>query len=1047
MFKFFSVAALLCFFLSPAPIYAQEGARLSVVVLDPSGAAVPTAKVTLIQRSRGSARSADTEVSGDCYFASLNPGAYRLEVEKQGFDKYVIEDLELHARDFQTLRINVKVSAAEKAEITVKGTVEGVQIDTSTGATVSGRYSTDLPSNDRSIGSLVLMAPGIVNAGGALAGSGDVNANGLRSNTNYYTVDGLSANAGTAPSAGGGSFFGGGFGGVGTTGSTLLTTAAGNTFNMISLDAMQEFRVQTSTFAPEFGRSPGAQVNVTSRSGSNYIHGSAYGYYRNNRFDANDWFGNSYSLARGQLLSEDYGGTVGGPIQENKTFFFASFEGLHLTQPRTDIESVPDLASRSKAGPALQPYLFAFPVPNGQELGNGAAQFLSVYSTPSSTDATSLRVDRILSSRTTGFLRYSYTPSNNTTRGGFDSSADSVHHYTSNSQSLTAAITVISKDDFVNDIRLNVSRNVSVMNSIMDTFGGAVVLPDTLIYPTGIDSTTGTYSLNVMGVGGYSKGQSSDSAQNAANLVFTQSVSDGGHQYKAGADVRALMPTYRYLPYSEEVSFDGLTGNEGGLLTGSATNYVVSSNVTGRYPLYLNYAFYMQDTWKKTSRLTLTYGFRWDVNPPPFARSGPSLLGLDDSGNLDSSNPLYKTRWFNFAPRLGFAYQLRGSGNHLTLLRGGFGIFYDTGYGSSANAFNSAPYVNSIITNSPAFPITEALQEPPGLPPAEPYTQVFAANADLVSPRVFQYNMILERWLGAGQVLSVGYVGTLGHDLLLQTSAPTFFTSAYDLAIITTNGGSSSYNALQAQYRRTLSHGLQAQASYTWSHSLDTSSSDYGGGGFALVASSHGDSNFDVRQNFIGTLSYMIPSPKPTALRWVLGDWALDGVFTARTGLPFDVTGLLTQATGSTSTTTTTTQFYFAEVRPDVTGAPLWISDPHAPGGQRLNPAAFSAPAVDTQGNLGRNVLRGFNAYQADLSFRRVFPIGDRYRLQARVDAFNALNHPNFANPTENAGANLASPLFGVATQMLYSAVGSGMNPSQTNGGPRTIQFSLRLQF
>jgi hypothetical protein len=120
-------------------MFAQEGARLSVVVLDPSNAAVPSAKVTLIQRSRGSARSAETEVAGNCYFGSLNPGAYRLEVEKQGFDKYVIEDLELHARDFQTLRLNIKVAAAEKTEITVKGTVEGVQIDTATGTTVSGR--------------------------------------------------------------------------------------------------------------------------------------------------------------------------------------------------------------------------------------------------------------------------------------------------------------------------------------------------------------------------------------------------------------------------------------------------------------------------------------------------------------------------------------------------------------------------------------------------------------------------------------------------------------------------------------------------------------------------------------------------------------------------------------------------------------------------------------------------------------------------------------------------------------------------------------------
>ena len=175
----------------------------------------------------------------------------------------------------------------------------------------------------------------------------------------------------------------------------------------------------------------------------------------------------------------------------------------------------------------------------------------------------------------------------------------------------------------------------------------------------------------------------------------------------------------------------------------------------------------------------------------------------------------------------------------------------------------------------------------------------------------------------------------------------------------------------------------------------------------------------------------------------------MDGVVTARTGMPFDVTGLLTQDTGTPRRRPPPhpPSFYFAQVRPDLTGAPTWIIDPHAPGGKRLNPAAFAAPASGYQGDLGRNVLRGFGAFQADLSFRRVFPIGDRFRLQARVDAFNASNHPNFANPTENAGANLASPLFGVVTQMLYSSVGNGMNPSQTSGGPRSVQFSLRLQF
>ena len=222
-----------------------------------------------------------------------------------------------------------------------------------------------------------------------------------------------------------------------------------------------------------------------------------------------------------------------------------------------------------------------------------------------------------------------------------------------------------------------------------------------------------------------------------------------------------------------------------------------------------------------------------------------------------------------------------------------------------------------------------------------------------------------------------------------------------------------------------------------------------GGGGFALLlGNATGSSDYDIRHNLNATASFQLWNPKPAPLRWVLGHWFLDGVFTFRTALPFDVTGDLTRDANAdpTSVTGVSSSFFFASVRPNITGAPIWISDPNAPGGKRLNRAAFAAPATGQQGNLGRNVLRGFDAVQADLAVRRQFPIGDRFNLQLRLDAFNALNHPNFASPSAQQGASFQSPFFGVSTQMLYSAAG-GVNPSQTSGGPRSLQFSLRLQF
>jgi hypothetical protein len=1030
-------------------MFAQEGARLAVTVMDPSDAAVPGAKVTVVEKGRGATRSGLTEESGTFYFNALTPGSYRVEVEKTGFEKYTVEELQLHARDFQSLRLQVRVAAAEKSEVTIRGEVEGVQIDPSTGASVSGRYAADLPSNSRSIQMLVLMAPGVIYAGGG-RGAGDVNVNGLRSNTNYYTLDGVSVNAGAGSAqSSGGNFFGmaGGF----TTSPALATTAGGNTLNLITLDAMQEFRVQTSAFAPEFGRSPGAQVSVSSRGGSNFLHGNLFGFYRNDQFNSADWFSNSENLAKGSMSMKDYGATVGGALQPNKTFFFAAYEGLRLDQPRTAIDSVPNSAVRSLASPGILPYVRAFPIANGIDLGNGAAQFLSVYSLPSKTDAASVRLDRVINSHVSSFLRYSYTPSKNDSRGGADVSSNSLQDLKTTSQSLTGAMTFVTRDDFVNDIRVNVARTTYRLNSNMDGFGGAIVPSDSILFPSGIDSGSGSYSLSVLGVGGFSKGRTNNNSQSSGNFVFTQSVSDGGHQYRTGIDARVLMPTYHFKPYSVDTTFDGMNGSYGGFLTGTATNAVVRSNVTDRYPFYQNYAFYIQDTWKKTNRLTLTYGFRWDVNPAPSARSGPGLYALDSSWNISTSGKIYGTTWFNIAPRFGVAYQLWGSGDHVTLIRSGAGVFYDTGYGASANAFDSAPYVNTVISPLAAFPLNSTVLVVPGLPPAKPYGLVMGADPNLKPPRVYQWNLIMERWFGSGQSVSVGYVGTAGTRLLRQENAGSFFSTDYNLLQITTNGAESRYHGLQAQYRRTLSKRLQAQVAYTYSHSIDTASSDTGGGGFALLLGNpRGNSDFDVRHNLVATASFQIWNPKYKPLRWVFGNWFLDGVYTYRTALPFDVSGILTQESNNSSTTTGIgSSFFFASVRPDVTGEPVWITDVHAPGGKRLNRAAFKAPADGTQGDLGRNVLRGFNASQADFAVRRQIPITDRFNVQLRLDAFNALNHPSFANPLPQQGASFSSPYFGLATQLLYAGGNSGaaLNPSQASGGPRSVQFSLRLQF
>ncbi len=1040
------------FLMVSIPLFAQETGSLRIFVTDPSGAAVPDAQVTIGDDLHGSRPASATEGDRSFYVINgLDPGVYRLEVNKAGFDPYVIEKLRVHSRDSQLVRIPLRVSAAGTQTVTVTAEVEGISSDPSAGTAVDGAYMADLPVNSRSFTSLLTLAPGLTDAGDGP--DGGVHSNGLRSNTNYYMVDGVSANTGVGGGGGPGPGGpGGGFGGSGANGTSVATNASGNSSNLISLDAIKEMQVQVSTFAPEFGRSPGAQISITSRGGSNEFHGSAFEYFRDTAFNANDWFNNENGLGRGTQHLNDTGFTLGGPVRKNTTFFFASLEGSHLEQPHTEVDTVPDNSVRSRILGPLAPYLDAFPRANGPEVGIDVAEFNTTYSTPSTSSSESIRIDRIINSKITAFLRYSNSPSTASNRGGLNSTANSVTKNSADTQSLTGSVTWVDDDNQIHNLRINTSRTLFRSSTSMDTFGGAQLLSDSLLYPSGVDSSNGTFSLNVSGVGGYSVGGKTDTAQNQVNIVFDESGVAGKINAKIGIDYRLLLPTYRVQPYTEFVSFNGISDNSDSLLSGIAQNASVTANVTGRYPIYHNFAAYYQHAWKNTAYTTLTYGLRWDLNPAPGVRSGPHLLGLDSSDDLSSSAPLYHTRWFNISPRFGLASELTHAPRHEFIFRGGVGLFYDTGYGSTASAFNNPPYSNTVITTEPSFPLSSDVSQAPVLPPTTPYGLVSGADPSLKSPIIYEFNATLEKRIGTGRVLTVGFLGSHGGGLLTTQTQPGFFSTTYSMLQLTTNGGNSDYRALQTQYRQTVGRLLLTQISYTLGHSIDTSSNDSGFSGFAILGGkTTADSNYDIRHSVTGTATLAVPSPSGgfAFLRPALGNWYMDAIVSAHTSLPFDVQGQTVEGgsscpTSGTSSVSLCQKGFAAMVRPNLTGAAIWISDPAVPGGRRINPAAFSIPSSG-EGNELRNALRGFGFINADLSLRRKIRLTERLSVQLRADAHNALNHPNFANPNALEGANLSDANFGIATRMLYNSFGNGS--VQSSGAPRSVQLSLRFQF
>ena len=1031
-----SLAVCLIGSLSQVVVLAQESAALSGEVIDPSQAAVVGANVTLTDLQRGVRRVRATNETGSYLFEPLEPGVYSLLVQSKGFTDLQIDRIELKARDRRTLKLELALPVTGTS-VTVEAIAEGISGDASAGAVVEGTFLENLPVNSRSVSSILPMTPGIVTAAGP---GGEVNSNGQRSNTNYYMMDGVSMSTGMPVGAGPGAGFGGGAAAVPVTGGAGGAGGLGS----ISLDSLQEVRVQTSAFAPEFGRTPGAQISMTTRGGTNGVHGSAYEYFRNHHFNANDWFANQGGLARGRMLQNQFGGTLGGPVIHNRTFFFASADILRMQTPLTSVASVPDLDSRAAAPAALRAYLRAFPIPNGPELDAGAARYSVVTTNPQNRQSYSGRLDHAINARDSMFVRYGYSPADFKQRGAEFVSPNVYSAVNSHSHSVTGAWTRVVNASAANDLRVNYSSNTLTMSGGMDDLGGAIPLKDTQVFPKGVDSTNGSFSLSVLGLASYSLGARGSNDQKQINVIEGFSATAGSHTYKMGVDYRTSRVTNHNVPYSSMATFSGLAAGDGSLLSGTATMSSVSSAMTEVYPATTNYSAYIQDTWRMSAASTLTFGVRWDVNPAPSVWDGPRPYALSSfsSSRVTQGEPLYDTRWADLAPRVGLVKQISAEKGKELVLRGGFGIFHDPGYGTSLAAFGGAPYSNIKTLTLPDFPLSATDRQPPGLPATKPFGTLGAAERSLQSPSVWQWNVALERSYGLAQTLSIGYLGTSGKSLL-RSETQAAFSGDYDVLRLATNGADSSYHALQVQFRRRYSHNLQAQVAYTWSHSIDTASNDFGGGAFAtLLTSERGNSDYDIRHVLNASGSWLLPSTKVPVLSALLRDWWSDFMFATRTGTSFDVVGVSASAGGST-----TGRGLFAQVRPDYNGLPVWVDDSGVPAGRRLNQAAFTSPTSYAQGNLGRNSIGGFGQTQLDFAVRRQVNLTERQALHLSVQAFNIFNHPSFANPSRNEGASMTSANFGVSTRAQNQGFGGGSGSLSQVGGPRSLQFVVRYQF
>jgi hypothetical protein len=586
----------------------------------------------------------------------------------------------------------------------------------------------------------------------------------------------------------------------------------------------------------------------------------------------------------------------------------------------------------------------------------------------------------------------------------------------------------------------------------LDNFGGAVPFDLGTITDSNGQTTPAVDAFQFfLGFGGTGDVLLDDrrTKQRQFNFVDTMSYSLGRHSLKFGLDYRQLTtPLFALGPNAFET---GIFTSQTQVRQNSALQVQVLSNTRPDLPIapvYKNFSLFAQDEWKPTQRLSLSLGLRWELNPPPTDAYGNLPYTLNQITNLSTSvvapkgTQLWKTTYHNLAPRIGAAYRLRGGSRRETLIRGGFGIFYDLGNTYASTGYTGVGIASRIILTNVAFPLTAAQGNVPAPSITAPYnSSVTAFDPNLELPYTLQWNVTAEQAIGKSQALTVAYVGSAGRRLLWQHNVfPALlgnsnFTSSA-VAILVENGITSDYDALQMQFQRRLSRGLQLLSSYTWSHSIDEASTNF----FSrqLLRAS---SDFDVRHTFQAALTYDVPGHYDNPLaRAILRFWSTDARITGRCGLPVEVTaGTFTDASGRQ-------EFLRGDL---VAGQPLYLYGSQYPGGRAVNFNAFTVPTAAERaafqfGNAPRNLLRGFNAWQVDLALRREFPIHERLKLQFRAEAFNIFNHPIFGEIQNNLTTGTA--VFGRATTTLNNQLG-GLSALYQQGGPRSFQFALKLVF
>ena len=1000
------VAVFLTASLCSSQAWAQRSAYIHGRVIDPSQAAVPEAAITIVNQESGFRHITQTATSGDYAVGSLESGTYKVTVRKDGFRTMIRFNVKIANLEAAQLDFALSVGAVQET-ITVEGTAPLTgQEDASIGMRVFREDVQRLPLNGRGVLGLLELSPGTNVTPATRGEAGQFTANGQRPNANYFTVDGASANTGVSA---------GGLPAQITGGVLPAMSAFGSLDSLLPVEAVDELRVQTSNTVSELGRLPGAYVALTSRSGSNEFHGSAVYRFRNELLAANDWFANVSGEPRGPLRLNDISPSFAGPVRRDRTFFFLSYQHMALRGSYVSRQPVPSLATRDSAPFWVQPALSLYPEPNGPDLGRGLSAWYGRNVRPSQLDSGLARIDHALTSRVTLFARYNDSPSFN------EFGATQINRLDIRFQSLTMGLNLRPGTHWIIDLRSNESQaeaRSSWARPGQANPSGCDLEPMTSYLFPAAGTCNALVRFSIGGVGQVVTGREGMRRQRQFQTVESTSWKRGSHTVRFGADYRRMVPIRRDATGVLSAIADDITSltDKRNLWLGSTLPISTATEVT-------ELSLWAQDTWQISPRFLITPGLRWELNPSPEATPTTYFLDPQTGTFFDRNHSLlWPVPYTNFAPRLGLAWRVRKSGR--TVVRASGGLFYDSSLSIATDLINGGPFNITQFINGVHGIVSSLLS--------------YAFSPNLRLPRLTEWNFTLDQSLGTHDTLSIGYVGSSGRRLFRrEVGGPGNTPTA--LFALTTNNGVSEYHGLQMQYRRKVLQGLQSLVSYSWSHSLDNDSSDaflvWAGGG---ATTDRASSDFDLRHSLTAALTYELPERSAGISRWLSG-WAIDSMVRVRSGFPLSV--LVNEQYQGIA---------LADAfRPDrIFGQPIWIDDSAAPGGKRLNRAAFQPAPDGMQGTLGRNSIAGFAMGQVDLALRREFRFRDRKVLQLRLEGFNVLNQANFADPVKF----LSSAVFGQSTSMLNlmlgtGSPGSGLSPILQSGGPRSLQATVRFRF